>query len=103
MSTRFGNTLFGIPERQRSVLRPPTVGEHNYTLSGVSRDSSGNPLASCTVDLYRTGDNSWCGRTVSDGSGNFTFTGVGPGPFFVRATDAGGTVAGSTLGTLVAV
>jgi hypothetical protein len=55
------------------------------TLTGVTRDSNGNPLGGCTVWLFRTSDKKFIAETVSDANGNYTFT-VSPGvQYFVRA------------------
>ena len=56
-----------------------------FTISGVTRDNSGVPLASCEVELYARNQDQTFGtyvnRTVSDGSGNFSFN-VGIGRFY---------------------
>jgi len=101
------NALFGppgcrTPRRGLGAFRPTARGVRTYTLSGVARDSTGAALAGAVVDLFRVGDNAWEARATADGSGNFTFAGISAGPFFVRAVDAGGTLAGATLGVLVA-
>ena len=48
-----------------------------YTISGVTRDSSGAPLAGCTVEIYETGSISeprgqLRATTVSDAGGNYS-------------------------------
>lgn len=52
------------------------------TLTGTTRDSAGVALPACAVELYRRNEDQTQGvfvdRTVSDGSGNFSFV-VGPG------------------------
>lgn len=55
----------------------------NDVLSGVSRDSTGAPLAGCTVNLFRTVDNSFVDSTVSDGSGAWSIPTMARGPFFL--------------------
>lgn len=91
------------PRRFSSVRRfRPAI---KFTLTGTTVDAGGNALGGVTVDLFRTGDNSWVARTVSDGSGNFTFTlGDNAGTFFTRTYLAGSPdVAGTSVNTLVAV
>lgn len=41
-------------------------------LTGVTKDVSGNPLASCTVYLYVPGSQAW-GSVTSDANGVYTF------------------------------
>ena len=75
----------------------------NFTISGVTKDSSGNPLANCVVHLFRTGDDSAVAKTTSDGSGNYSFTlGDNAGNFYVVAYLPGAPdVAGVTVNTLI--
>ena len=56
----------------------PTVTE-TYTISGVSKDSGGSPLATCECYLMKdnTDDTlSFVNYVQSDGSGNYLFTNV---------------------------
>lgn len=72
-----------------------------FGLSGVTRDGNGAALAGVTVDLFASGSNIWLARTVSDGSGNYAFTGVGFGTVFIIAYLAGSPeVAGSSVHNL---
>lgn len=75
-------------------------GTVNNALSGVTRDSALAPLGNCTVDLFFSDSNTFSRRTTSDGSGNFSFSGPGVGPFFLRAVDASGTPVGTTINGL---
>jgi hypothetical protein len=77
----------------------------SFTLVGVSRDNAGAPLGNCTVDLFRSTDNSFLGRTVSDGSGNYSFKlGNNSEPMFVRMYLAGAPdLAGTSQNGLTAV
>jgi hypothetical protein len=45
-----------------------------FQITGVTRDASGATLASCTVDLFRTSNDTKMATTTSDGSGVFTFS-----------------------------
>ena len=73
-------------------------------ISGVTKDSNSAPLAGVTVSLFLTGTNTLMNQTVSDGSGNYSFTLYSPpGPFYVVAYLAGSPdVAGTTVNTLAA-
>jgi len=99
----------------------PIHPELNRFITGVTRDSVGAALASCTVYIFRSDGRPslqvvrdiadldrplpptyvWTG--VSDGSGNFTAGPLsgGSGYYFGVAWNAAGTVAGITLNTLV--
>lgn len=83
------------------------------TLSGVSRDSSGAPLAGCTCTLFRVVTSPETGtgqgtvryvqvaQTVSDGSGAYSFAVGFDGPYRVTFDLDGAPVrAGLTLNTL---
>ena len=52
---------------------PPLV------ISGVTRDSSGNPLGNVALAVFAQPDERLVERLVSDGSGNFKTSPVGPG------------------------
>jgi len=82
-------------DRWPSFSSPKFYG--SFTASGVTKDSTGAALSDCTVDLFSESE-AWLARTVSDGSGNYTFTGVGVGTVFVRAYKPGAPdLAGTTL------
>ena len=48
------------------IVHTPT-----WYITGVTRDSNGNPLGNCVVLLYKTSDNSYCGTVTSDSDGNY--------------------------------
>ena len=77
----------------------------SFSITGVTRDSTGSALGSCTVDLFQTGGDIFVGSTTSDGSGNFTIvTPNNAGTFYLVAYKAGSPdVAGTSVNTLVAV
>lgn len=82
-------------------FRSPSFSTSSLYITGITKDSTGTPLSSCVVDLYRTENESWIARTNSDGSGNYSFQILVGGPFFIVAYKAGGTdVAGTTVNTL---
>lgn len=76
------------------------------TIVGVTRDNTGAALGNCEVELYRRSqDNTsmaYVDRTVSDGSGNFSFV-VGPGMLYQFVAYQAGSPdkAGVSLRTLV--
>lgn len=76
-----------------------------FSISGITKDSTGTPIASCDVELFETGSEKFLNRTTSDGSGNYSF--VVPsnsGNFWVRAYKVGAPdVAGTTINNIVAV
>jgi hypothetical protein len=69
-----------------------------FGLSGVTRDAAGAPLGGCTVSLFTTGTEAWIADTISDGSGFFSFKGIGVGSVFITAyLDGSPEVAGVTI------
>ena len=85
------------------VYRSPG-GLANLSIAGVSRDSTGAALAGCTVHLMLTGPDILAQVTVSDASGNFSFSNPGSGPFYLVAYKPGSPdVSGTTVNTLIAV
>ena len=71
--------------RPKFPFRSPPLSQAKFTITGVTRDSAGNPLANCLVELYLqlllpTGQpmapptELEVMETLSDGSGNFQFT-----------------------------
>ena len=77
----------------------------SFTITGVTKDSAGVSLGSCDVTLYETGSNTVLGKTISDGSGNYTFTVPTNSSYkYVVSYKVGSPdVAGTTVNTLVAV
>ena len=76
----------------------------SFSLSGVTRNSSGVALGNCVVDLFLNSEDTLVATTVSDGSGNYRFTLSGNSQtYFVRAYKAGSPdVAGTSVNTLTA-
>lgn len=73
----------------------------NFEISGVSRDSTGAVLGDCTIDLFQTGGDILTQSTVSNVSGNFSFSNPGTGAFYIVAYKTGSPdVAGTTVNTL---
>lgn len=98
-------TAAGIAATPRSfdvaaVASPASL--YTYTITGVTRDASGNPLGNCAVVLLRTADNSVAAQMVSDASGNYSFA---ASPALQHKADAylagSPDVFGTTLNTLV--
>jgi len=74
--------------------------QSNTRLAGISRDSTGAPLAAARVSLCQ--GNVIVNTVTSDGSGNYAFDNPGSGPFFIVAYKAGSPdVAGTTVNTLL--
>ena len=74
-----------------------------YSLSGVSLDSSSNPLGTCVVKVFLTGNDVKQFETVSDASGNWSIdVGANPGPFYLVEYKTGSPDrAGTSLNTNV--
>jgi len=103
---------------QKLGLPPPMHGVRlsltpvSWTLTGISRDSTGAPLAGCTCTLFRVTENGAMTlfeqeqQVVSGADGSYVFTGSSPEPYKYRVTFdlAGAPVrAGLTLKSLVGV
>jgi hypothetical protein len=110
MPTFFGNmTQGGIPNSTgMSIVRSFTNGEspvfeYPYSITGITKDSAGSPLGSCTVKLYRTLNDSVAGVVVSDAStGAFFLNASGSLNHYMIAYKPGSPdVAGTTINTLV--
>lgn len=98
-----GRTVVNRGQVGMVVYRSPGATA-NFQLAGVTRDSSGNALASCRVELFITARDVAIAEAISDASGNFAFDMPGTGPFYLVAYKAGGTdVAGTTVNTLIPV
>jgi hypothetical protein len=79
----------------------PTI---NTAISGITRDSAGNPLGACITELLQSGGDRLTQTVVSDAGGNFKFDNPGSGPFFIRSyKDGAPNLAGVTDRNLTAV
>lgn len=79
----------------------PVFAERNYTLTGVTKDSTGAALASCTVRLFNASNNALEQTTTSDASGNYSFVVDKTQTYFEVAYKSGAPdVAGTTVRTL---
>lgn len=88
--------IVGMPGKRFGAARPnlagtitvqakpfrSQLGTLNMMLAGVSRDSTGAPLAECQVLIFRTEDRSFVGETMSDINGNWSISMMKGGPFF---------------------
>jgi hypothetical protein len=98
--------VLAIPNRRfltGQPFRSASFSSQNEFITGVTRDSTGVALASCTVHLLRTPSDAIAATTVSDGSGNYSFANPGSGPFYLVAYKPGSPdVAGTTVNTVTA-
>lgn len=74
-----------------------------WTITGVTKDSSGTPLGGCVVQMFATRNDAILEEVVSDGSGNYTLTSPGAqDTYYLVAYKAGALdVAGTTVNTLI--
>lgn len=97
---------FRGPPCARGVRRRFVVHKRAITsapvVSGQTLDSSGAPLAGCTVDLYLTATKTLVATQLSDASGNYSFpVPADANAYFVNAYLAGSPdVEGTTVNTL---
>ena len=73
-----------------------------WIISGVTKDSAGAALGSCTVHLFNTGTDVECAETVSDASGNYSFSvpGNSSANYMVAYLAGSPDVAGTTVNTI---
>ena len=76
-----------------------------FSITGITKDSTGTLIASCDVELFETGSEKFLRKTTSDGSGNYSF--IVPNNssnYWVRAYKVGAPdVTGTTINNIVAV
>lgn len=73
-----------------------------YTITGVTKDSTGAVLPNCTVNLFETSTKLIKAVTVSDANGNFLLDGTVDGIYQLTGYLSGSPdVAGITVNTLV--
>lgn len=78
----------------------PVFEERNFTISGITKDSGGTPIANCAVKLFNSSDVKEQ-ETVSDGSGNYSFVVDKTKAWYVLCYKSGAPdVTGATLNTL---
>lgn len=86
---------------QRGITPLPVAA---WTISGVTRDSTGAALASCNVDLFNTATDIRMDATTSDGSGAYSFGANWYDQYYAVAYKTGSPdVAGTTVNTLTGV
>ena len=91
----------GVPPLQPGLM--PGLAPTFLRIFGVTKDSAGAALGSCTVHLFETLTDKYVEQTVSDANGNYEFRSASLSTtYFVVGYKAGGTaVAGTTVNTLV--
>ena len=99
-------TVKAIDGDEDMFFRSPVMQGVSWNIAGITKDSTGAVLGSCTVHLFYTGPDQFISATTSDSStGAYSFK-IGPtaGPFYVVAYKAGSPdVAGTTVNTLTPV
>ena|SRR6266704_3044924 len=96
--------LLRSPHNRANLFHTPVLFSTSaYKISGVTRDSLGNALGNCTVQLFYTATNILAAQTQSDASGNYAFS-IGPSQacYIVAYLPGSPDVAGTTVNTLVA-
>lgn len=104
----FANIVYGGAAVALSIANcwldffPLKLGSKSYVIAGVTRDGSGAALGNCVVKLFTTVDDIERYATVSDASGNFSFSVPSNGwAFYAVAYLAGAPDrAGTTVNTL---
>lgn len=81
----------------------PFETPERYTITGVTRDSTGAALGLVTVDLFDTATDTIRATTISDANGNYLVDGqIGYTYYLVAYKTGAPDVAGTTVNTLVA-
>ena len=78
-----------------SIAAGRVLVQTNGAISGVAT-VDGKPLANATVRLRNVDTGQLVGNTTSNGQGQFSFTGLGPGNFVVETVSANGTILGTS-------
>lgn len=93
---------------QALTIGAPVLGSPallaGFVLAGVTRDSAGDPLGSCVVQLFRTADDVLMEEKVSEADGSFFFlvSDISTEHYIVAYKAGTPDRAGTTLNTLVA-
>jgi hypothetical protein len=103
----YGRSVFmGVAEFS-SPLTEAHVKLPNYVVSGITKDSTGTPVANCHVDVFRTLDDVLVGDGNSDANGAYSIPVNAPDTglkFYAIAYKAGAPdIAGITVNTLQGV
>jgi hypothetical protein len=93
-----GHLNSGGPSFNTKLAKPYPFSQR-FGITGITYDSTGTPLAGCTVLLLDRAHGTVVGETISDGSGVFTFT-VDDNSTERWGIAAGTGVAGATIGPL---
>lgn len=107
-------TIFRIDESKASNVGGRKIGKGPFIVGmtplpnvslrifGATKDSTGTPIASATVSLFRTADQTYVESQVSDASGNYEFRSASLSTqYYVVAYKVGSPdLAGTTVNTL---
>lgn len=86
--------------RRGAPFRSPSFSTAAFTVSGVTRDSTGAPIGGCAVELFLSDGDTKVDAVVSNGAGAFVFAATA-GPYYLVAYKAGvPDVAGTSVNTL---
>lgn len=94
---RYSGDAFDAGEQEYYLLSGYTMSLYGYgipvtyKIDGYTRDSAGDILGGCTVDIFLASDESKKGSVISDaGTGLYEFTGLSSsGPYYLRAFKSG--------------
>jgi len=91
-------------DRGHALINPFIQSTNTFTLTGITRDSTGAVLGNCDVIIFKTGDDVKVAQTISDGSGNYSVVLPTNSRHYVVSYKTGSPdVTGATLNTLTAV
>jgi hypothetical protein len=79
----------------------PYFPERNFTITGVTKDSTGAALGGCTLRLFNAASHVLAQTTISDASGNYSFVVDKTQTWYVVSYKGGAPdVAGTSVNTL---
>lgn len=98
-------TVPNTPKNRGGVKNFAEIGryyEYPYAIAGVTKDSTGAVLGNCSVDLFKTDDDTKIASTSSDANGIYSIPASQYITCYAVAYKAGAPdVAGTTVNTLV--
>jgi len=100
------STIMTISSDADMLFRSPVMSGVNWSISGITKDSTGSVLGSCRVELYFTANDIPLSGIISDATtGAYTFNcSPNAGNYYAVAYKAGSPdVAGTTVNTLAPV
>jgi hypothetical protein len=88
--------VLSVAGRPSAALAEAQSASQAATLIGSARRTDLGPLANATVQIRSLSTAEVVASTVSDGSGEFSFSSLQPGDYLIELVDASGRIVGTT-------